>query len=230
MISGVEKSHHMMSGFLPKRQGEFLTRNQNSPALFGRWLVSIFHPGLATQKHVFFLYASEGCSCSCDSSVRLCLYPTNHTLLHNTHIKGFKCESLNVWGKGKPHGHCFNLTKKKHAGPWSFDLINIIDHICAPWSNKPPPCCLLDSQGKHHFLGHCLHPSPPLGPRLTPNTHTYIYINAHTISKMAGWAGHAGGGTDVRANRIFTGGGGLTKRQRHEEGETKRVNVRFKRG
>lgn len=46
---------------------------------------------------------------------------------------------------------------------------------------------------------------------------------------MAGWAGHAGGGTDVRANRIFPGGGGLTERQRHEEGERKsvRVNVRF---
>lgn len=36
---------------------------------------------------------------------------------------------------------------------------------------------------------------------------------------MAGWAGHARGGTDVRANRIFTGGGGLTERQRHKEGK-----------
>lgn len=36
---------------------------------------------------------------------------------------------------------------------------------------------------------------------------------------MAGWAGHAGGGTDVRANRIFTGGGCLTERQHEKERE-----------
>lgn len=46
---------------------------------------------------------------------------------------------------------------------------------------------------------------------------------------MAGWAGHAGGGTDVRANRIFTGGGGLTERQRVRkekvEVNTSRSNV-----
>lgn len=91
-------------------------------------------------------------------------------LLHNTHIKAFK-----RLRKRKPFGHCFNLTKKKHAGPWSFNLINIIDHICAPRGNKPPPCCLLDSRGMHHFLGHCLFPSPLLGPRLTPNIHTYTH-------------------------------------------------------
>lgn len=31
----------------------------------------------------------------------------------------------------------------------------------------------------HHFLGHCLLPSPLLGPRLTRNTHTY-YKHTHT--------------------------------------------------
>ena len=33
---------------------------------------------------------------------------------------------------------------------------------------------------------------------------------------MAGWAGHAKGGTDVRANRMITGGGGLTERQQQQ--------------
>lgn len=43
-----------------------------------------------------------------------------------------------------------------------------------------------------------------------------------TISKMAGWAGQARGGTDVRVNQIFTGGGGLTKRQRLHKKERER--------
>lgn len=88
-----------------------------------------------------------------------------------------------------------------------------MEHICAPRGNKPPPRCLPHSRGTHHFLGHCLFPSPPLGPRLTlQHTHTQS-----TISKMAGWAGWAGqagggeGGTDVLANRIFPGGGRLTE-------------------
>lgn len=34
--------------------------------------------------------------------------------------------------------------------------------------------------------------------------------------KMAGRAGHAGGGTDVRANRKLVGGGGPTERQQHK--------------
>lgn len=39
-----------------------------------------------------------------------------------------------------------------------------------------------------------------------------MYCTHTHNDKTVGWAGHAGGGTDVQANRVIMGGGALTER------------------
>lgn len=42
---------------------------------------------------------------------------------------------------------CLDATKEPHSRLHMFDLINITEHICAPWSNEFPPACLTPSRG-----------------------------------------------------------------------------------
>lgn len=102
--------------------------SQKSAALFGWW-----PPQRKKNWVFFFVFAPEAQRLFPWAPVH-CFYPTNCTAVMKHANQRFKM--LYVWGKAKPLGHCFNLTMQKHTGPWLFDLINIKDHICTPWSKR----------------------------------------------------------------------------------------------
>lgn len=94
------------------------------------WLMT---PQIKKNWVFFFVFAPEAQRLFPWAPVH-CFYPTNCTAVMKHANQRFKM--LYVWGKAKPLGHCFNLTMQKHTGPWLFDLINIKDHICTPWSKR----------------------------------------------------------------------------------------------
>lgn len=154
-----------MGGFFPKCRiiwtTHLLVAKNHQHYLTGSW--RHFLPG-QTKEQVF-------CFCFiCFLTLQLFLWqpvsciistPLTALMLCNPHIKGFK--HFKHFMKRKPLGRCFNPTKNQHSRLWLSNVINVIKQICTPWSNKPPPCCLPDSQEMHHFLGHCFLPSPPSG-------------------------------------------------------------------